>query len=183
MAPIELSSDEIVIIPADEIQTTDTALCELPLLNEFNNSLKTVETNLSRLTTTTGGSLCRKLQVAQVYDASMISRYGGNASTSAIGVSILNMVEGVYTGQFTMDIQFELVAEAFDPGITTDPSSFVYLDNFEAWANAGGFGTLDYDMANLWTNQGFSDGVRGRASSIGGICTNNRYTILSGLAK
>ena len=136
--------------------------------------------NLKRtLDTPTGSTECLQVRFAQAYDSGMVSRYGSSATLSQWGQSILNVVEGIYTDAFTVDVDFNLAVESFAPTITLDFNSSIYLNNFKNWANGNGFGTLDYDAANLWTSITFSDGVRGRARAIGGMCSDDRYTICS----
>ncbi len=137
---------------------------------------KPSEDVLRLLDTSTGTTLCRKVEIAQAYDSGMQSRYGSNTNLSTWNIAIWNVVNLLYSGAFTVDIFFEIKTEAFGPSITTSTDVQTYLQNFRAWGNAGGFGTT-FDIGNLWTTVDVSGSVIGSVMDIPGVCGSFRYQL------
>jgi len=133
-----------------------------------------------RLDNSTGGTECRLLEIAQAYDQGMLNRYNTNANLSTWNAAIWNVVDGLYDSQFTVDVDFVIITEAFAPAITTNTDITTYLNNFRTWGNSGGFG-VPFDIGNLWTTIDVSGGgntsVIGSVMEIAGVCGNSRYQI------
>lgn len=135
---------------------------------------------VARLATSSGGTTCRLLEIAQAYDQGMLNRYNSNSNLSTWNAAIWNVVDGLYDNEFSVDIDFIIIAEAFAPNFATSTAIGTYLQNFQAWGNGGGFGVA-FDIGNLWTTldlqSGGNTGVIGSVMDIPGVCQNDRYQI------
>ncbi len=171
------NNNQFVVYHASDIIPNENLLCAF---DDTKKHKEIVAQEMTRiLNTTTETSTCRKVEIAQAYDAGMSTRYGSNANLSTWNAAIWNVVQNLYTNEFTVDIEFEMVAEAFNAGITTDTDITTFLSNFQTWGNAGNFG-VNFDIGNLWTTVdvcGSSCGVIGSVMAIPGVCGNARYQI------
>jgi PKD repeat protein len=123
---------------------------------------------------------CFQLQVAVASDRTMFTKYGSVASVQAHNVTVLNNVQTNYTGQFNHDLQFiittNLVFQGTDP-FTTNTDAGTLLDNFTTWGQGGGFGSVQFDLGELWTNRDFNGGTIGIAW-VDALCDPFKYHAL-----
>lgn len=122
---------------------------------------------------------CYNLDLAIASDDQMFSKYGNVAAVQAHNVTVINNVEGDYTGNFNHDLNFVIVANvvysANDPWSAT-LDAVTLLGEFASWGNAGNFGVA-FDEAELWTNRDFTGSTVGIAY-LNGICNSNKYHCL-----
>ena len=175
--------NEIIAYRSTDVISEEPLVCGVE--SKRNEAKQRIDQDNERLNTSTGTTTCRKIQVAQAYDPSITALYG-NPAVSTWNAAIWNVVNMFYTNQFSVDIEFEIVAETYNacscaPGGLNDITT--YLNNFRAWAElpSNGFGTQDFDIGNMWTTINVSGGgnfsVIGSVMDIPGVCGSFRYQI------
>ncbi len=178
---LNANDNEYVVYKTSDVLNQQSHTCGFNEVREKGDSFNENPYDVYRLDTQSGGSPCRKVEVAQAYDNGIINRYGSNANVSTWNAAIWNVVNGFYVSTISYTIEFEIIAESFNPPFATSTDINTYLVNFRDWGNGGGFGTTDYDLGNLWTTidvqSGGNTSVIGSVMDIGGVCTNNRYQI------
>ena len=135
------------------------------------------------LNTSTGTTTCRELEVGIAADFSMFTKYGTTEDVINHIMSVFNLVIPRYQNQFTIDIDFVIVAsfvattnggDPFNPAPSTESSDF--LQNFRIWGEGGGFG-VPFDLGSLWTDIDITSNgntaVIGTADGLGGVCLNS----------
>ncbi|MCA0237608.1 MAG: PKD domain-containing protein [Bacteroidetes bacterium] len=125
-------------------------------------------------------SACYELELAIASDRSMFNKYITTTAVQNHNIGVINTVQTNYTGVFNHDIQYvivtQLVITGTDPwSSTTDAGNF--LDEFVLWGENGGFGGIDYDLGEIWTNRNFDGGTIGIAY-VDAVCSNLRYHAL-----
>ncbi|MFZ1706125.1 MAG: PKD domain-containing protein [Saprospiraceae bacterium] len=125
---------------------------------------------------------CFIVEYALAADWSMVIKYGSDIGVENFITGVVNNVQNNYDNEFADEIQFEIVTFWISSCSTCDPWSpstdpFDVLPTFRNWGNSGGFGSVVYDVASMWTNRVYIDGIVGLAS-VGVVCTNSRYNLL-----
>jgi PKD repeat protein len=125
-------------------------------------------------------SACYELDLAIASDKSMYIKYGSSVTNvQNHNIGVINNVQGDYIGEFTNDIQFNIVTQVVITG--TDPwlnetDAEALLVEFVDWGNAGGF-SVPFDLGELWTNRNF-DGATVGVAYLDAVCTFVRYHCL-----
>ena len=125
-------------------------------------------------------SACYELELAIASDRSMFNKYFTITAVQNHNIGVINTVQTNYTGVFNHDIDYSIVTQLVitgsDPWSNTTDSGDL-LDEFVLWGENGGFGSINYDLGELWTNRSFDQGVVGIAY-VDAVCTNQRYHAL-----
>ncbi len=130
-------------------------------------------------------SSCKLVEYGAALDWLFVNEYGGEAEAwDRVDYIMGTLVQGQYTGHFNNDYEFVRTHEFASTCSTCDPAewtnttnSSTLLTNFRSWGQGGGFGNTAYDVAGLWTDRNFQNGVVGIAY-VGGICNSFKYHCL-----
>jgi PKD repeat protein len=127
---------------------------------------------------------CKEVEYGAALDWLFYNKYGNEPASWDRVDLVMGLVETQYTGWFTNDYIFVRSAEFVSDCSTCDPAewtnttnSSTLVANFRNWGQGGGFGNQVYDVASLWTNRNFQNGVVGIAY-VGGMCNSFRYNCL-----
>jgi PKD repeat protein len=162
--------------------------------NEKKCGVQEISTRSQTLRQTTAGLGCFIVELAIASDFSMFTRYGTTAAITQHNVGVMNNVQINYlNNSFNDNVEFKIVTQHFSTTSTatdqllpnyTGTNSNIILQNFAAWAAAGGFGVA-HDLGQFWTERNIDgDGAGGFAGTIGlayvgAVCDNNfKYHIL-----
>ena len=126
---------------------------------------------------------CLLVELALASDFELYQDFGNNA-TSVENFMLNNLanVQTDYDDEFADEIRFEVVttyiatcnATSCDPW-TNSTASGTLLNSFGNWAEAGGFGGVNFDVATLWTGRNINGGTIGVAW-LSGLCVEDfRY--------
>jgi len=121
-----------------------------------------------------------ELELAIASDQLMLAKYGSTGAVEAHNISVINMVEGDYTGSFNHDLCFNIVtqyvANTFPGPWSGSNDAGTLLGSFQAWGQGGGFG-VNFDIGELWTDRDFNGGTVGIAY-LNGVCNTVKYHCL-----
>ena len=163
---------------SDVIRDPNVTCIQLAGVEETEN-LFSPDAHKGKITSTAELSGCYELQIAIAADKSMFNKYGSITGVENHNISVINDVEGDYTGNFNNDLHFVIVIQYIVTGTdpwTSSTNASNLLDSFANWGNAGNFG-VPYDNAELWTNRDFDGSTIGIAF-LNGICNNSKYHCL-----
>ncbi|HHB79370.1 MAG TPA: PKD domain-containing protein [Saprospiraceae bacterium] len=125
---------------------------------------------------------CYLVDIAIASDYSMYQKYTSVADVENHNIGVMNNAQSNYIGSFASDFtlnittQYVVNTNGGDPW-TNSTNANSLLPSFKNWGQANGFGTSDYDIAELWTNRDF-DGSTIGLSYTGAICTAWQYHVL-----
>jgi len=138
---------------------------------------------------------CFIVEIALASDLLLFQALGSAASVENFMLGVLADVQTDYDDAFADELRYEVTATyiatsaATDPwSDTTDPVTIETDDNdnqtfsgllfeFTEWANDGGFGGANYDVASLWTDRNFDGATVGIAWQAQ-ICQSFNYNAL-----
>jgi PKD repeat protein len=176
----DASPNQFVVYGHKSVKQSDKDGCIAKETGEFREKNKNANELEFDNTASKGASACYQLQLAIASDRTMFTKYATVAAVQAHNVTVINNVQVNYTGQFNHDLQYvittNLVFQGTDP-FTTSLSAGTLLDDFTAWGSGGGFGAVQFDLGELWTNRDFTGGTIGIAW-VGALCSNFKYHAL-----
>ncbi len=160
-----------IVYDPKSVIINENAYCSLQKIEE-------TEALIDRQVEIQSNNSCKKAKIAIAADRSMLNKFGTVENVEDEILDILNIVEGRYLHQ-EINIAFEIrtlfIFESDDPWDT--PASIGdLLGKFRTWGNNGGFQTLDYATATLWTAINFGPGPVGLAY-ISSTCRSTRYHV------
>ena len=121
-----------------------------------------------------------ELELAIASDQLMLAKYGSTGAVESHNISVINMVEGDYTGSFNHDLCYNIVtqyvATTFPGPWSGSNDAGTLLGSFQTWGQGGGFG-VNFDIGELWTDRDFNGGTVGIAY-LNGVCNTVKYHCL-----
>ncbi len=171
------ASDLFVVYKSRDVIPNTDATCAVREMKDKKQDFQREETQVDAPETI---SACYQLDLAIASDKSMFTKYTSSVTNvQNHNIGVINNIQGDYTGEFSNDIQFNIVTQLVITGTdpwdpTLDPE--ILLDDFMAWGNAGGFG-VQFDLGELWTNRDFLESTVGIAY-LDVVCTDFRYHCL-----
>lgn len=161
-----------VVYNVDEVISTPEKLCGAEQLEKADDLLHTLDVRAS-------GESCAKAKIALAADSSMVHKFGSSESVEDEILDIFNVVQSRYADpevNITYEIRVIYIVAADDPWAYPLGSMFGQLGNFRVWANNGGFQTLDYAVASLWSAIEYGSGPVGVAHQ-NSVCGQFRYNV------
>jgi len=124
-----------------------------------------------------------ELELAIASDYKMVLKYGSVNNVLTHNVGVMNDAQANWDDEFSTPVMFKIVAQFVPASQSADPfPSTTNIANliafFDTWANAGGFGTLAFDLGHLRATRDFDGGALGAAYT-GQLCTAHRFGVLS----
>ncbi len=118
-----------------------------------------------------------EMAIASTHD--MVVQYGTVQDVEDHNIAVMNDVQRNYRHEFDDNIEFKIVtqftpATAADDPWTSSTNASTLLADFRAWGNAGGFGSVAYDIAQMWTYRDL-DGSTVGIAYLSTVCTASRY--------
>lgn len=125
---------------------------------------------------------CYTLEIALAADYQMLQLSGGIEELENYVLGILNLVHTNYDNEFENTIRFKATGLYVSVCDTCDPwepltNYLQVLAEFRDWGNAGGFGSIPYDIACLWTGRAMDNNIVG-GGYYGSVCSSRRYQVL-----
>jgi PKD repeat protein len=126
------------------------------------------------------GQSCALAKIAIAADGGMVNKFGNVTAVENEVLDIFNVVEDRYLHP-DINIAYEIVSLFISASAAADPwpynqDFYDYLDEFTAWGQQGGFGTMDFALACLWSGKSFTGGAVGLAW-VGQVCQNLRFNV------
>ncbi len=123
-------------------------------------------------------SECQRAKIVIAADSAMVKKLGSAENVEDEILDVFNVVEDRFLHP-EINIAYEIrslyIVEANDPWYQQGNSSFNnYLSSFRSWGNAGGFQTMDYAVASIWTGLNFDGNVVGLAW-LNAVCGTLKY--------
>lgn len=126
---------------------------------------------------------CFRVEIALASDESSVAAIGGSATEMEIhNIALMNTVVPYFKDfEFPTNVELVLTGQYISTSIATDPYGIDctnctindQLEQFRSWANNGGFGVLNYDLAHNITNHFPTPGTVGLAYI--GVVGSNSY--------
>lgn len=180
-------SDQYVVYNAKDLKPTAPHSCGNTEMHDKTKELisQTPEIDGTRL------DECFEVDYAIANDFLMFQDFGSVFATEDHAIGVTNNVQTNYDNEFADELQYIIVTQftvstsAADDPWYTGVNGSTLLSSFRTWGNGGGFGSVVYDVASLWTSRDFYAIVNGQQAfgvigiaSVGVICNNGRYNIL-----
>jgi hypothetical protein len=113
--------------------------------------------------------------VATEADYEYVTALGGSSSANSAILGILNQVDGIYQSQLSLSLRVVYQhswSTSSEPYSSSTPSSL--LDQFRSHWEAN-FGSVNYDLAHMWTGRDLEGSVVGIAY-LGVVCNSRSYS-------
>ena len=125
---------------------------------------------------------CYSVELAISNDYTVFQKRGSQADVENWNTTIMILMGTNFDDEFGSILEFVQSASFVATSSSGDPWNGIYniftqLDVHKTWANGGGYGGADYDIATNWTTK-YTSGLQGLAW-IGTVCMNNRYNVCS----
>ena len=112
----------------------------------------------------------------------MVQRLGSVSAVEQWTLNNLAATQTWFDDEFSDQLTFVAGGFFIANTASSDPwsnstESTTFLESFYDWGAAGGFGSINYDVASLWTDRDFDGGTVGVAY-VGTVCRTARYNVL-----